>query len=79
MVSRLTPVDLLLVEGFKRHAHPKLEVHRPSLGKPPLWPDDPETVAVASDAPVPGLRLPWLCLGDPGGIAQFILGYIGLA
>ena len=36
LLPRITPVDLLLVEGFKRHAHPKIEVHRPSLGKAPL-------------------------------------------
>ncbi len=41
LVPRMTPVDLLLVEGFKHHPHPKIEVYRPSLGKPPLHPDDP--------------------------------------
>ena len=78
LAARLTPVDLLLVEGFKRHSHPKLEVHRPSLGKPPLWPEDPEIVAVASDAPLAGLGLPRFDLGHHRAIAQFILGYVGL-
>src|SRR3954447_26811086 len=41
LVARMPPVDLLLVEGWKRHPHPKLEVHRPALGKPLLYPDDP--------------------------------------
>jgi molybdopterin-guanine dinucleotide biosynthesis protein B len=63
----------VLVEGFKRHAHPKLEVHRPALGKPLLAPDDPHVVAVASDAPVPGLLVPLLDLGRPAAIADFIL------
>src|SRR5438876_5546754 len=47
LVMRLGPVDVLIVEGFKRHPHPKLEVHRPSLGKPLLYPDDPHIVAIA--------------------------------
>src|SRR5882672_10099373 len=60
LVRRMTPVDLLLVEGFKAHAHDKLEVHRPALGKPLLYGDDPGIVAVASDVPLTGLRLPRL-------------------
>ena len=67
LVARMAPVDLLLVEGFKRAPHPKLEVHRPSLGKPLLYPDDPHIVAIASDealaAPLPVLPL-WRCRGD---------------
>jgi len=49
LLAKLEPVDLVLVEGYKSHPFPKLEVHRPSLGKPPLWPDVPEIVAVATD------------------------------
>jgi molybdopterin-guanine dinucleotide biosynthesis adapter protein len=78
LLPRITPVDLLLVEGFKRHAHPKIEVHRPSLGKPLLHPDDPFVVAVASDEDLPGLALPLLPLGDAGMIADFILCYDGV-
>ncbi len=77
LLPRITPVDLLLVEGFKRHAHPKIEVHRPALGKPPLHPDDPFVAAVASDEDLPGLTLPLLPLGDPAVIADFILRYDG--
>ena len=54
LVARMSPVDLLLVEGFKRHPHPKIEVHRPSLGKPLLYPDDPWVVAIASDEKLAG-------------------------
>jgi molybdopterin-guanine dinucleotide biosynthesis protein B len=78
LIARMTPVDLVLVEGFKRHGHPKLEIHRPSLGKPPLWPEDGDIVAVASDVPLTGLALPNLVLDDHGAIAQFILGHLGL-
>jgi molybdopterin-guanine dinucleotide biosynthesis adapter protein len=77
LVPRMTPVDLLLVEGFKHHPHPKIEVYRPSLGKPPLHPEDPFVVAVASDESLLGLQLPRLPLADPAAIAIFILGHDG--
>ena len=79
LVPRMTPVDLLLVEGFKHHPHPKIEIHRPALGKPPLHPDDRYIVAVACDEELPGLALPWLPLGDPTAIASFILQHDGRA
>jgi molybdopterin-guanine dinucleotide biosynthesis adapter protein len=79
LVAQMTPVDLLLVEGFKREPHPKLEVHRPGLGKPLLAPDDPAILAVASDAPIPGLAVPRLDLNDIPAIAGFILTRCGLA
>jgi molybdopterin-guanine dinucleotide biosynthesis protein MobB len=72
----MTPVDLLLVEGFKRDSHPKLEVHRPSVGKPFLYPDDPHIVAVASDETL-RVPLPLLALRDVAAIANFILGRHG--
>jgi molybdopterin-guanine dinucleotide biosynthesis protein B len=77
LVARMAPVDLLLVEGFKAHAHPKLEVHRPSVGKPFLYPDDPHIVAVASDEAITA-PLPVLPLADAARIADFILGETGL-
>ena len=48
LLARLRAVDLVLVEGFKSYELPKLEVHRPSLGKPPLWPSM-DVIAVAAD------------------------------
>jgi molybdopterin-guanine dinucleotide biosynthesis protein B len=75
LVRRMSPVDLLLVEGFKRHPHPKIEVYRRSLGKPLLHPEDPSVVAIASDEMLPGPTLPWLPLSDAGAVAAFILGY----
>ena len=50
LLARMAPVDLVLVEGFKTHEFPKLEVYRPALGKPPIWPDWPDVAAVATDA-----------------------------
>jgi molybdopterin-guanine dinucleotide biosynthesis protein MobB len=78
LVARLAPVDLLIVEGFKRHAHDKIEVHRPALGKNLLAPDDPHIVAVASDAALTGLGVPLLDLNDTNAIAVFIAARAGL-
>lgn len=72
LLPRLAPVDLVLVEGYKASPHPKLEVHRPSLGKPPLWPGRPDIAAVAADGPLPGLDRPLLPLSDPPAIAAWI-------
>lgn len=79
LVPRMTPVDLLLIEGFKAHAHDKLEVYRASVGKPLLARDDPHIVAVASDAPVPDAPRPWIDLDDIGAIADFIVDHCGLS
>jgi molybdopterin-guanine dinucleotide biosynthesis protein B len=73
LAAAMTRVDLLLVEGFKRHAHPKIEVHRPSIGKPLLCRNDPHVVAVATDGPLPITGLPILDLNDPAGVGRFIL------
>lgn len=72
LLSRLAPCDLVLVEGWKRDPYPKLEVHRPALGKPRLWPDVPGVVAVASDAPLPGCPRPVLPLDDPAAVAAWM-------
>ncbi len=79
LVARLTPVDLLLIEGYKSHAHDKLEIHRPALGKKLLAAEDRYVVAVASDAPVPGLSVPLLDLNNVPTIADFIVAHCGLA
>lgn len=72
LAARLAPVDLVLVEGYKASPHPKLEVHRPSLGRPPLWLGRADIVAVAADTPLPGLDRPFLPLADPPAIAAWI-------
>jgi molybdopterin-guanine dinucleotide biosynthesis adapter protein len=76
LVAKLSPVDLLLVEGWKRHPHPKLEVHRPSLGKPLLYPEDPDIVAIASDEPI-AAPIPLLPVADAAAVADFILDHLG--
>lgn len=78
LIERMAPVDLVLVEGFKRHTHEKLEVHRPALGKPLLCNGDRYIVAVASDAPLNGAEVPVFDLDDIPGIADFIVSRCGV-
>lgn len=78
LIRHMTPVDLLLVEGFKRDAHDKLEVHRVGLGKPLLCPTDPCIVAVVSDGPLPDVARPVLDLSDVETIADFVIDHCGL-
>jgi molybdopterin-guanine dinucleotide biosynthesis adapter protein len=77
-VKRLSPCDLLLVEGFKHAPIPKLEVWRAEPGEGMLHPNDSYIVAVASDAKV-DTQLPLLDLNDHGRIAEFILQHLKLA
>jgi len=76
LLAHMTPVDLLLIEGFKRNEHPKLEIFRPSLGKSPLYPEDRWIEAVAMvDAPPmrDACPLPTYSADDIPGLADFIL------
>ncbi|MFC4352740.1 molybdopterin-guanine dinucleotide biosynthesis protein B [Fodinicurvata halophila] len=82
LMSRLSPVNLVIVEGFKHDPHDKLEVYRASLGKPLLAEEDPHIVAVASDSEMTTEHLPGrprrLELNDIVGIADFIESHCGL-
>jgi molybdopterin-guanine dinucleotide biosynthesis adapter protein len=75
ILRHMSPVDLVLVEGYKRGDHPKLEVYRASLGKTLLAADDDSIVAIASDTPVPNSRLPFFDLSDIDAIAAFVIAY----
>ena len=77
-IARFSPCDLVLVEGFKRAAIPKLEVYRPSFERPLLHTDDANIVAVASDGAV-ATALPVLDLNHPEMIAEFIMHHLQLA
>jgi molybdopterin-guanine dinucleotide biosynthesis adapter protein len=77
-VERISPCDLLLVEGFKREAIPKLEVYRAEVGEPLIHPHDQNIVAIASDVRLE-TRLPQFDLNAPASIAQFVLAHVGLA
>lgn len=79
MLGRLDPdaADLVLVEGFKRAPIPKIELHRPALGQPLLYPRDARVLAVATDAPLePVPAIPVLDLDAPAQVAGFILDYL---
>lgn len=73
LLARLSPVDLVIVEGFKRDPHAKLEVHRAANGKPPLHPGDASIVAIASDVAFPEAGRPVLALDDVPAIADLLL------
>jgi molybdopterin-guanine dinucleotide biosynthesis protein B len=76
-LERLSPCDLVIVEGFKHASIPKLEVWRRVTGEPLLHPNDPRIVAVASDTKVE-TKLPVLDLNDDGTVASFILAHLRL-
>lgn len=77
LLDRLSPVDLVLVEGYKRDAHPKVEAFRAETGNPLIATDDPTVRAVAADTPVDTDR-PLFELDDTVAIADFILAEVGL-
>ena len=77
LLARLAPCDLVLIEGFKQEPVPKLEVYRPENGKPPLFPERSDIVAVASDMAL-ATSLPRLALDDVAGIAEFVMKFLQL-
>jgi molybdopterin-guanine dinucleotide biosynthesis protein B len=72
ILGKLSAVDLVLIEGFKRHAHPKLEVYRAAVGKPLLHPEDDCIVAVATDAPLAEAAVPVVMLDDVERVANVL-------
>jgi molybdopterin-guanine dinucleotide biosynthesis protein B len=80
LLAHMSPVDLVLVEGFKRDRHPKIEIHRSVNAKPLLYPGDPTIVAIASDTALPGLAIPLHHLDDIAAIADTVqAGAISMA
>ena len=77
LLKKLAPVDLVLIEGYKRDTHPKVEAHRAETGNPLIAPDDPTVRAIASDTPLDFDR-PVFDLDDTRAIADFILAETGL-
>jgi molybdopterin-guanine dinucleotide biosynthesis protein B len=75
-LRHLAPCDLVLVEGFKNEAIPKIEIHRPALGKPLLAPNHSHIIAVATDSPL-STALRCLSLDDPVAVADFVLATLG--
>ena len=84
LLERLEPADLVLIEGYKRGGHDKIEVRRGAGGSPLLAAADPTVVAIASDRPVPaaaslGRRVPVFDIDDVDGIASFVVAHCGVA
>ena len=75
LIAKMSPVDLVLVEGFKRDAFPKLEIHRAANGKPLIHPDDPHIVAIAADIALPQAKVPVIDLNNVEAIADLLLKY----
>ncbi|HTS39206.1 MAG TPA: molybdopterin-guanine dinucleotide biosynthesis protein B [Xanthobacteraceae bacterium] len=73
LLKKFSPVDLVLIEGFKRDRFPKLEVHRAANGKPLLQLEDPHIVAIASDRPLPSAKVPVIDLNDIEAICDLLL------
>jgi molybdopterin-guanine dinucleotide biosynthesis protein B len=76
-LKHFAPCDLVIVEGYKNEAMPKIEVHRRAGHTPLLYPEDPAVVAVATDELL-DTQLPQLELDDPAAIAHFIIQHLGL-
>lgn len=80
VLKRLSPCDLVLVEGYKRESHPKIEVRRRAAGsREPLSAGDPMILAIAADHSLPGETLPVFHIDDVQAIADFIEAATGLA
>ncbi len=78
LLSKLAPVDLVLIEGFKRDRHPKVEAHRAETGSPLIAPDDTSIRAIASDSGAAVEGRPTFHLDDTVAIADFIAGELNL-
>ncbi|EFF75417.1 molybdopterin-guanine dinucleotide biosynthesis protein B [Achromobacter piechaudii] len=76
-LARLSPADLVLVEGFKQAAIARIEVYRPAVGKPPLHADDGSFLAVVTDTAL-DTGLPCLPLNEPARVVDFICARLGL-
>lgn len=79
VLTRLAPVDLILVEGYKRDSHRKIEVFRHEAGHDLIQPGDPLVRAVATDADLGPITVPVLNLNNTAEVADFILREVGLA
>lgn len=76
LLRRMSPTDIVLVEGYKHESHPKIEVHRSTCGGELICLKNPSVIAVASDTSLPALHIPVINLNNPLEIAEFILSHI---
>lgn len=73
LLRRLSPCDLVLVEGFKSERHPKMEVFRAAVGKSPLHPQDRRIVAIASDQEFPDAGVPVVDINDIAAVGDMVM------
>lgn len=78
LLPRMAEVDIVLVEGYRGHSFSKIEIHRPSLGQPPLWPEHTDILAVATDAPLANCDRVVLPLNRPERIVNWIIRLVDL-
>jgi molybdopterin-guanine dinucleotide biosynthesis protein B len=78
LIALLDPerIDLVLVEGFKQVPFPRIELHRPSLGHPLLYPEDDSIIAVAADARLDTRDLPLLDINDAAEVTEFVISWL---
>src|SRR5262249_43591668 len=73
LLPKMSPVDLVLVEGFKAAHHTRIEVYRHGVGKPPLHPDNPHIAGIVSDTPFPDAGRPVVHSDDIDGVVELVL------
>jgi molybdopterin-guanine dinucleotide biosynthesis adapter protein len=73
LLRKLSPVDLVVVEGFKTALHAKIEVYRHEVGKPPFHPDNPSVAGIVSDTPFPGAGRPVVDIADLDAVVDLII------
>jgi len=75
LIGKMSPVDLVLVEGFKRDAFPKIEIHRAGNGKPLIQPEDPYIIAIAADVALPQAKVPVVDLNNVEAVTDLLLDH----
>ncbi len=73
LLLKMSPVDLVLIEGFKAARHTRIEVYRRDVGKPPLHPDNPGIAGIISDTPFPDAGRPVVHIDDIEGAVDMVL------
>jgi molybdopterin-guanine dinucleotide biosynthesis protein B len=73
LLAKMTPVDLVVVEGFKTALHAKIEVYRREVGKPPFHPENPSVAGIASDTPFPRAGRPVVDLADVDAVVDLMV------
>lgn len=73
LLQRMSPVDLVLIEGFKSARHVRIEVFRKSIGKAPFHPENPQVAGIVSDMPFPDAAVPVVHIDDIEGVVELVL------